>query len=259
MFNFFKKRKKEQAETAQEHSIVLCIPTTCQSNEELITEIVKNSQGEYLYAGMVLMHVKSSKHYMLEVTDHDPKMKEAFAVAGKPNQVSQDFLNTIEAHQTVVYISGKSGSFENAFAIAKAANAILKSGGLGVKVESSGKAFTKEQWLTASEEYDEVSLYDLFVVETIYDQNTELTYSCGMHNIGYKDVAVRNENFDTAYELIRMFNIFRFVDKPVLNEGETFSLSADSDRYVISELHPSPTEGQALFENQFGFWELVKK
>lgn len=258
MSEFFKKRKKEVIPTEKESSVVLCIPTSCESREELFGELTKNNIGNYLYAGLILMNLKTQESFGLEICERDPGMKKSFEVAGKMTGLSEDFLEQIDTHRTVAYLTGKSGSFENSFAIAKAAEAILNSGGLGVKVESSGKAFTSQQWLTSTIEFDEMKLYELFVLETIYDHDNALTYSCGMHNLGFRDVAVRNEEFHSAYELIRMFNIFRFIDKPVLNEGETFRLRADSDRYFLHHMSSPPTEGQDLFENPFGFWELQK-
>jgi hypothetical protein len=258
MFNWFKKRKEKLNTPDEKHQIMLCIPTPCKSSEELALKIVENSNGNYIYAGMVLMNVKTKESFGMEICEKDPAMKVSFEVAGKVNELTDEFLEQIDSHNSVVYLTGNSGSFENAYAIAKAAEAILHSGGIGVKTESSGKAFTADMWLSATEQFDEMKLYELFVLETIHDKQSLLTYSCGMHNIGFKDVAVYNEDFYSAYELIRVFNVFRFVDKPVLNDGETFSLSEDHDRYFLHTMKTAPTDGQELFENPYGFWELKK-
>ncbi len=242
----------------EENEIVLCIPITFETREELFAEVIKNNLKDYLFAGMVLMNTQTNEHFGCEICKRDPRMKKAFELSGKVNHLSASYLEEIDAHNLVVYLSGKSGNFEQAHAIAKAAGAILNSGGIGVKVESAGKAFTAKKWYSLSREFDKMNLYELFVVETIYDEETMLTYSCGMHNIGHKDVAIQGESFTDAYPLIRMFNVFRFVDEPILNENETFSLSMDADRYRLSNMENPPTKGEGLFENQFGFWELIK-
>jgi hypothetical protein len=47
----------------------------------------------------------------------------------------------------MIYLSAKTGDLESAKSIAEAGNAILKAGGIGIKVETIKKAFTNEHGL----------------------------------------------------------------------------------------------------------------
>ena len=68
------------------------------------------------------------------------------AIAGKVNRITEEFLDEIDRHKYVIYISGETGSLEEAGHIAQAGDALLKAGGTGIKVESAGKAFTRDKW-----------------------------------------------------------------------------------------------------------------
>jgi len=216
----------------EKNPIVLCIPIIHETEQAFFGAIILNNLEEYIFTDQLLMDLKNIESFGCEICERDIRMKKAFEVSGEINHLSEAFLEQIDNHKLVVYLTGKSGDFE--------------------------QAFSPEQWLERSRKFDKVNLYELFVVETIYDENTTLTYSCGMHNIGYKDVAVRGESSESAYELLRMFNFFRIIDEPTLNENETFSPSFDSSRYKLIDMKESPTRGEGLFENQFGFWELTK-
>ncbi|NOQ75705.1 MAG: hypothetical protein GQ574_27105 [Crocinitomix sp.] len=174
------------------------------------------------------------------------------------NQISEEFLNKIDGHKNVVYLIGETGNTESAKAIAEAGNALLKSGGTGVKVESTGKAFTKEHWSGLVTDFEESNLYQMYVLDSIID-GEGATYSCGMHNLGLKDSIVYNEAFQEAANLISIFGHYQLIDKPEIELNQTFSTHAEAPFFVISEEKNQPNSGDELFENPFGIWKLERK
>ena len=142
----FKKKTLPKNITPRTFETVICIPGTWNSRDEFILSIVAATNGEYLAAGNILMNAKKERHYTIEFCERDDKMKESFRYAGMVTRVSDNFLDEIGNHRHVIYISGPTGSLQEAGYIAFAAEAILKAGGLGIKIETAGKAFEKDKW-----------------------------------------------------------------------------------------------------------------
>ena len=171
--------------------------------------------------------------------------------------MSDSFLQIIGEHHHIVYLIGKGGTFIDAHHMALAGNAILKSGGLGVKVETAGKAFEKEQWSALLDPFVESNLYRMFVIDSIGSVDG-LTYSCGMHNLGLRDTIVVGESFQESVDLIRIFSFYMIIDKPLISEGQTFSRDLESPKFRIVNESSQPNMGIELFENPYGMWRLSR-
>lgn len=142
----FKKKNKPTKQSEQKPKTILCIPGNWNDRAEIVTAIAENNINEFIFAGMFLLNLKTNTSFELEICEQDDRMKESFKCAGIVNQISEEFLNEVEKHKYVIYLSGETGDFKSAKSIAEAGNAILKSGGTGIKVETTGKAFTKKHW-----------------------------------------------------------------------------------------------------------------
>jgi hypothetical protein len=180
----FKKKKLLQDITPKTFTTVICIPGSWISWDEFILSIVGATKGEYLAAGNILMNAKKERHYTIEFCERDDKMKESFSYAGRVTRVTDNFLHEIGNHKHVIYISGPTGNLKEAEYIAFAAEGILKSGGLGIKIETAGKAFEKGKWYNMLQNFEESNLYQMFVIDSIVDKDGTV-YSCGMQNLGY--------------------------------------------------------------------------
>lgn len=256
MFDFFKKKDKPSPDTRRPIT-VLCIPGNWKDRTELITSIITNNPNDYIMAGMLLLNRKTNQSFEIELYGHDDRMRESFRIAGMVNKLSDDFLDEINQHQQVVYLSAATGNTKSAKELADAANALLNSGGIGVKVETTGKAFSKEQWSSLLNDFQEANLYKLYVLDSISDgQGT--TYTCGMHNLGLKDSIVHNEDFQDAVYLLSVFGYYRLLDKPKIFPGQTFSTDENSPIYELIEETKQPYLGDELFENPYGMWQLVR-
>ncbi|HMT75983.1 MAG TPA: hypothetical protein PKA77_18055 [Chitinophagaceae bacterium] len=254
----FKKKTVQPDKSPITFTTIICIPGIWNTWDEFILSIVASTNGEYFAVGNILMNAKKERYYTLEFCEHDDRMQESFKYAGMVTRVTDNFLDQIGSHKHVIYISGQTGNLEEAGHIAFAAEAILKAGGVGIKVETTGKAFEKERWCSMLESYEESNFYEMFVVDSIINANGSV-YSCGMQNLGYKDTIISGEEFQTAVGLIKIFGYYQIVDKPTIQNEETFSTGIDSAKYRITEEFNQPNKGHEQFENPFGMWRLTKE
>ena len=234
---------------------VLCIPGNWKDRTDLITQIASHNLLKYIFAGKALLNVETQVSFELEFYKRDERLKQAFQHAGMVNQVSERFLKQIDAHTSVVYILAETGSIHAVREVAEAGNAILNAGGLGVKVDSAGKAFTKAHWQALLEDFESTNLYQMFVLDSITD-GLSMTHSCGMHNLGFKDTIVYHEKFQEAVHLISTFHYYQIIDKPEIKAEQTFSIDANSPAFIILEEKNQPYAGDELFGNPYGMWRL---
>jgi hypothetical protein len=252
----FKKKSLQQGLTKKTITTIICIPGTWSSWKELVLSVVAETNGEYLAVGNMLTNSKKQRHYTIEFCEADEEMKEAFSYAGIVTGVTENFLNEIGNHKHVVYLSGVTGSLEEARHLAFAAEAILKTGGIGIKIETTGKSFEKEKWCELLENFEESNLYQMFVIDSIVNNGS--VYSCGMHNLGYKDTIISGEEFQDAVTLVSTFGYYHILEKPSIQNGQTFSTDIASPKFRITDEANQPNQGHELFENKFGMWRLTK-
>lgn len=237
---------------------VLCIPGNWKDDQEVKLAIVEATNGEYIAAGGVMINGKNACHFTFEVCERDERMKKSFSVAGRFTGMKDKFLAEIGEHNLVVYISAPTGSLLSAEHIAFAGEALLKAGGIGLKVETAGKAFEKDKWYSLTDNFEEHNVYEMFVIDSLSDVDGSV-FSCGMQNLGLKDTIVSGLSLEETAALIRIFGCFQVVDKPAIMPGQTFSPTPDSPRYRISEESNPPYKGEELFSNPFGMWRLTKE
>ncbi|PQO26914.1 hypothetical protein C5Y96_19505 [Blastopirellula marina] len=136
-----------------------------------------------------------------------------------------------------------------------AAAALLKCGGIAIKIESTGIAHPAKKWEEWSEKADLPTLFRAYVT---YIGSGDLFYSCGMHNLGYPDCVVQAEiEPQTAAELIDAFLRYLLFDGPELEDGQTFSVKAEAPRYKIEHQKCTMFEPDHLFHNPYGVWKLA--
>jgi len=246
--------KKEVVSKEPLVTSVVCVPMFIEDK----IEIFSRTDGAYMVVGNIVMDIKNERHYTFEMEGHDNRMYESFRHAGKVTRVSEPFLEDIKRHSSVAYISGETGSLEKARYFVVTVTAILEAVGIGIKVESSGKAFEKDKWLDFSSRLNDADIYEMFVVEGIMMKGGT-TFSCGMHNIGYRDTIISNEKFVDALNVIRIFNYYQVIDKPLIYPNQTFQTAVDSPFYRIKEEVSQPYKGDDLFGNPFGMWRLMKE
>ncbi|WP_197065349.1 DUF4261 domain-containing protein [Massilia sp. 9096] len=238
-------------EIAPSSQIVLCIPGPWKDPSEFLQRVVDGTEGDYLFAGRVLMHVPTGTAWELEFEGRDARMAHAFASAG-PHWRDSPEMARIDTHQSVVYLVEQGGSAQNVQALMLAARAVLDAGGLGVKVESSGIAHSPAAWRNMCSELVLFSAYRAFVlVVTMHGE----AYSCGMHTFGLWDVRVADEDSASALQTARAFSHYLFTESPSLEDRQTFSSDAQAPVYRISSGGNVEYE-HSLFANPYGTWQL---
>ena len=236
---------------------VLCIPGNWSDRSELLDAMVKGTGTKYLMAGNILFNAVEKYHFIIDVCEYDPLLHEAFSAAGMATRYCEEELLKIAGHKLVVYITGDTGNLIQAKQLADAGAMLLHIGGLGVKVETAGKAFEKEQWLKQLADFEPSKLYSLFVLDSIVD-SAGMVYSCGMHNLGLRDTIVGGMDFQEAVNLIQVFGYYQIIDNPIITANQTFSVAEDSPVYRIITEDEQPNKGDEFFENPFGMWRLVR-
>ncbi|WP_139112886.1 hypothetical protein [Mucilaginibacter sp. PPCGB 2223] len=257
-FDFFNKNKKVAVQQTPVVQSILCIPGPWKDVDEFAESLIEANDGQYLYAAGFVMSLFPPKHYEMEIYGNDEQIKKSFEFAGRVNQLSKEFLEEIAKHNSVIYLKAETGAFEKALSIAKAGAAILRSGGIGVKVETTGKAFNKEHWMDLAENFQPGNLYRMFVLDTIIQPDGSV-FTCGMHNLGLKDTVVSGEEFYDAMTLLAVFGFYQEIDLPTILDRQTFARDADSPKYRILEEPNQPYKDHDLYGNPFGMWRLRKE
>lgn len=231
---------------------VIGVPGCWSDRSDIVQSIVRRSAG-YIFAGKVLMKIGAKDGFTLDIEGHNPDMRQAFAAAGGL-RFTEEELAAIDAHTFTLYLVADGGSIEAAKKCLHAANALLKCGGLAVKIESTGVAHTAGGWAGFCERDDLGGLLRAYVT---YIGDPGVFYSCGMHNLGCPDALVEADiEPNDAANLLYTFLGFLLVDHPTLKDGETFSVAEDAPHYrLFHEPCTRYPEGD-LFHNPFGQWKL---
>lgn len=230
---------------------VLCIPGRWTDIAELGKRIIHDSGG-YLFVGRLLIHLETKTTFELQFEDADPRMASAFAAAGR-HWAGTPAMDEIASHTSVVYLIGKCGSQAGAEALMLAGGGLLKAGGLGVKVESSGIAHSPDAWRGFAAECHLFKAHSAFVVYVTGNQ----VYSCGMHHFGLPDAMVEGGDASENAELLRIFTFYLFTEQPTIHVGQTFSTAADAPVFRIVAGVGADYGSDSLFHNPYGTWQLA--
>lgn len=232
---------------------IIGIPGRWKDRSEIVTSIAGNSGG-YIIAGEILLNTVTNKHFVLEIYEYDERLARAFQAAGR-GRFSEADLIAINEHTYCLYVICQGGSFDTAAQMLQVGEALLRCGGMAVKVESSGIAHPPEIWRSLSKSTDPYTALEAYVI-TVGENNQY--YSCGMHNLGLRDcVLMADISSKEAVELIRAFIYFLAVDKPKIKSGETFSVAVDAPRYRMVTEPCTEFAQDDPFHNPFGVWKLT--
>lgn len=236
-----------------EAQIIIGVPGKWKNRTELIQAVASKSEG-YLMAGYIIHNAKKDIGFQVEVYEHDANLKEAFSYASR-DTFDDSLLEEIEQHTFTVYVIANVNGFEGLKEVVDVGAALLKAGGLAVKIETSGIAHTKDGWYQLAENQDYFPIYSHFVT-LIGDE--ESYYSCGMKVFGLPDVAIPSSiEIEEAADFLNNFNLYNLVEKPTFNNGETFGFGEDSPIYRIQYNNDFRYEEDDVFFNPFGLIDLI--
>ncbi|MEI5906628.1 DUF4261 domain-containing protein [Bacillus spongiae] len=235
----------------EEVQVIIGVPGKWKNRTELIQAVASNGDG-YLMAGYIIHHAKKDVGFEVEVYEHDSHLKEAFSYAGT---FEDNLLDEIGHHTHTVYVIANVNGFEGLKQVVDVGATLLKSGGLAVKVETSGIAHTKDEWYQLLENQEYFPIYSHFVT-LVGDK--ESYYSCGMKAFGLPDVIASSSiSPEEAADLFNNFNLYNIVEHPSFNNGDTFSLEPNSPLYKIHFIPEFRYEEDDAFFNPFGLVKLI--
>jgi hypothetical protein len=235
-----------------EPRIVICIPGKWRNIDELAQQLSAHS-STFSLADNRFVDRQLQVELELQVTDYDPRMAQAFRALG-PHWVETAAMDQINEHTLVVYLTGHGGSHPQAISLMLAAAALVKAGGLGVKIESSGIAHSPEAWIKLADERHLFSAHEAFVAYVTGDD----LYTCGMHGFGLRDAVIAIGEADDPLTLLRVFTWYLFTETPAIRSGQIFSVAEEQPRYRLVEEACTQYEVEELFKNQYGMWRLAR-
>jgi len=236
-----------------EAQVIIGVPGKWQNRTEIIQAVASKSEG-YLMAGYIIHNAKKDICFQVEVYEHDPNLREAFSCASR-DTFDESLLEEIERHTLTVYVRANVNGFEGLKEVVDVGAALLKAGGLAVKIETSGIAHSKDGWFQLVENKDYFPIYSHFVT-LIGDE--ESYYSCGMKAFGLPDVVIPSSiTPEEAADLLNNFNLYNLVEKPTFKNGETFGLGENSPIYRIQSINDFRYEEDDVFFNPFGLLDLI--
>jgi hypothetical protein len=235
--------------------IIFCIPGPWPDLARLASAVARGTQGEYSCQEDVLTHAPTLARYELQLEGHDARMRAAFADVGQDG-LDKPHLSAIDHHTSVVYLLGPGGDFFAAEATMHAGQALLRAGGLGLKVETAGKAFAPEAWAELLADEEPGKFYEAFVA--LVTGHEGAVYSCGLHNVGLRDAACPPQvATDEAVEVITAFIFYLLYDEPLIYPGQTFATEPGARPYRIGERPCTEYPPDDLYHNPYGRYWLV--
>ncbi len=234
---------------------VIGVPGYWKSREEIVKQIVANNE-DFICAGNTLINTQTQALFELEIYPHDPDLKISYTYCGRKTFTDAD-IAAVDQHTLTVYIIGEAGNPELARELIKAGGALLNAGGIAVKIESSGVAHLKKDWMYFVKNDELVDLYKAFVTVA---KSTQFYLSYGMQVLGYPEGQVFFIGEDGLsrgeLQVLDVFLISLLIDEPKLENDHTFGLNAAQPKYTLKHVYYDKYPEDDLFFNPQGIWQL---
>jgi hypothetical protein len=209
----------------------------------------------------------------LEPDDRMADAFDAFYDRVSPSMTDADW-QAVENHTAVAYVLSPPAPAKMAVDISRRALslivALLETGGVAAKAESSGIAHGRDRWLglaadcvDAAKKGDEhgqrAALYRAWVRRPIQDDDEGVYYSCGMHLLGKRDIEVdTSSDINTAVQCIDLLGLHLLDDtaqRPV-SDGGGFRLRGTGPRRVMRFGPCTRYEEDDICFNPYGYIRL---
>lgn len=216
-----------------------------------------------------------------EWRQRDPRMVEAFQASmssSHPTVTAADF-ESIERHESVLYLvnrqSGAGWSPRVSARLLSLGGALLESGGLAMKCESSGISHGRDAWIMLTKQLSDTTIGSSDFWAAMFDalvqfpiSNGKDIYSCGMHLLGQPDVIVSESllqqmqpDVPTGNVAVYLFTVFclYLLDEcapGAFGSGHTFAPDAVWPRLRVTWEPCRMYEEDDFFHNPFGLWRF---
>ncbi len=170
--------------------IIISVPGKWKNETELIDNPV---QDNYKYEKNLLSESSGKKSFETVFLPYDDILMNAYIYSGE-EYAKQEDINESKRFSFTVYLVGKAEKETDLQQLIKAGAALMRRGGLGIKVENSGIIHSAHDWIGFSKSIKQVSVFQAYIAIThIEDKIT----SFGLHLFGLPDVLATSLKLDT--------------------------------------------------------------
>jgi hypothetical protein len=232
--------------------IVLTIPGPWRSPERFAEELA--GKGGYLLQGNEIVNVATRRAIPFGVQLPDAELPRMFQLAGQ-NRIPKKNLAELKHHACALTLRSCGGSVPAAREMMRVATAVMRAGGMAVKVDSAGIAHGREDWFKLAGDKQPGGLYWAFVATIASERET---YTCGMHHLGLRDsiTAVDMPPKERWFHL-NNFNGYVYQAHPVLGDGDVLGNEESAIFRIWQE--PCTIYGpDTLYHNPYGMWRLKR-
>lgn len=166
----------------------------------------------------------------------------------------------VAAHRSVAVLQAPAAPDRPALqALMRAVLAVLRAGGAGVWVNSTGLAHgpARWEWLTSFTFNRPARYYEAFVTQNGFDEDNQTVFSVGMHSFGLPDALAQVPD---AGRLVEDFCLYLLYDKPKKPQPLTaFTFSppfAEDTHFALSAEPDFVNEPTDATHNPHGFYRL---
>ncbi|MCS1350228.1 DUF4261 domain-containing protein [Mechercharimyces sp. CAU 1602] len=235
--------------------IVIGIPGVWKSGRVVLEQLLNAEIGRYTYSEGIIFDKTVSKRFQFTITGYDSELLEAYKYASV-GRIDEGDLNKISDHRSIIYLITDTGTIDDIRGIIQLGAKIIDLGGIAVKIETTGRAYSKNDWLLLHNNLDLNSIYDYFVT---YISDGERYYTCGMKSFGLPDTILKNSNeewSEDVYSLLVNFSLYNIVENPQFADGDKFSLNEGSGVYRVTHSEDFRYDESHVFYNCRGLLEL---
>jgi hypothetical protein len=233
--------KKESPEKSSNVAQVLAkvlIPGVWTDNDNLIARIAHSGKRPLNDAVSV------------EFRKPDPALLHCFLSTGF--QLVNQYRGDVH-HLSHVVLTAPCSSVDQAKELFQAIDTLLHSGGVGCKIENSGRTLLCSQWPSEVSP----SLATLLDSLAACYGNEQGVFTCGMCLFGLRDLFSPLPFEEKTIHLLRSFAWYLLTERPEFGPDATFSPSEDAQQFkIVAEGCKMFSEEDDPFHNPFGVWSI---
>jgi len=239
---------------------VICVPGPWQSRDELVQavhELEGHDGPRFMLAGNLMVEAITDDALEWEWHPREISLARAFEVAGRGALDAAELRAIAQAPGHVFLIDPEGGSLPAARRAMIFAEALLRAGGLGVKVETAGVAHSAEAWREATGDAHDLAAVLWAFVATVGDPEQGF-FTCGMHNLGLPEAVVpASLDPEQAVDLLDVFTLYMAAEEPALEDGQSFAAGEDAPMYELAHQPCEHFPAGQPFHNPLGMWALL--
>jgi hypothetical protein len=195
--------------------------------------------------------------------DREDDIVEQLSILGR-RQFTEHDLELAENHSSLLYINIEINTIEDLINVMDIGKAILDTGGIAIKIHSSGVAFTREKWFELRDLIhlrNSKFLYYLYLTFINIYAEFESLETVGMGTFDLPDVVLNLSDGDIKelQRLANAVNLHQIVDGLRFYEGYLFIEEETGFEYRFSFFAEDRRFGKDDVRlNKYGFWRLER-